>query len=538
MAKFANTKTLTRGPVAGVIQTVSQVPDTITYEGAPAFSRTAKSELFLLAVTNMVGENTFYESAESRDARFESLIHTVVAEDPEWVARFIPYLRNTLNMRTASIVMAAEYVKAGGPNGRKVVDAALQRADEPSVMVAYWAHRYGTEKDGRKVPHLPMPIKRGVADAVLRLYNEKSFIKWDSDKLTPRFGDVVQLVHPKAMTPWQHDLFRYAMSKRYNREDLTRDTENLSTVKRFRELMALPVEDRRKLVDEAAKSKDFSALEGAGLTWENLSGWLQGPMDAAAWEAIIPQMLYMATLRNLRNFDDAGISAEARDAVIKKLTDPDEVKASRQMPIRFYSAYKNVTSVNYTSALEKALDMTLVNIPQLDDSLILVDVSGSMYSPLSGGNTRSWQHSGEAKTPQRWEVAALFGSAVALRGDRNDLVWFGTDSGAVDYRKGGSVLRLIEKLNRNGGGTNTWQAVTKHFKPDKHRRVLIITDEQAHYGTAPDLGNANLYIFNVAGYQQGLTSSGGKAYTFGGLSDNAFAAIEAIESLRDESWPF
>ena len=537
MAKFANTKTLQRGPVKGVITTNFPVPDMLTYEGAPAFTREAKSELFLLAVTNMVGENTFYESAEDRDARFEQLIHTVVAQDPDWVARFIPYLRNTLNMRTASIVMAAEYVKAGGPNGRKVVDAALQRADEPSVMVAYWTSRYGVEKDGRKQAHLPMAIKRGVADATIRLYNEKSFIKWDSDSLTPRFGDVIQLVHPKGQTPWQHDLFRYAMSKRYNREDLTRDTENLSTIRRFRDLMALPVEKRKELVAEAAKSKDFSALEGAGLTWENLSGWLQGPMDAAAWEAIIPQMGYMALLRNLRNFDDAGISVETRNKVIAKLTDPEEVKASRQLPLRFYSAYKNVASTHYTSALETALDLTLANVPSFDDTtLVLVDISGSMDSAISTGHGRTFQ-SGAARYPLRWELAALFGSAIAVRAEKADLFAFSDTHYRADARKGGSILRTIEQFRQwPHGGTNTWQSLAATY--NGHKRVVIVTDEQAHYGTRSDVGNANIYIFNVAGYKQGLTASGGKAYTFGGLSDAAFAGMQAIESLKDESWPF
>jgi hypothetical protein len=348
---------------------------------------------------------------------------------------------------------------------------------------------------------------------------------------------VIELVHPKGQAPWQHDLFKFAMAKRHNREDLARDTENLSTIKRFRELMALPVPERRKRVDEAAKSKDFSALEGAGLTWEALSGWLQGPMDAAAWEAIIPQMQMFALVRNLRNFDDARISAEARAKVIAKITNMEDVKASRMLPLRFYTAYRNVKSVNYTSALETALDMTLTNIPSFKGkTLVLVDVSGSMYAPFSGGNTRTYKNSGEAYTPQRWELAALFGAAVALRAEKANLVWFGTESGEVDFRKGGSILRLTEALNKNGGGTNTWQAVNKHFTD--HDRIVLLTDEQAHYGASKDLGKARLYVYNLAGYKQGLTASGGNSYTFGGLSDAGFAAMEAIESLRDEHWPW
>jgi hypothetical protein len=38
--------------------------------GAPGYPRDAKGELFLLAVSNMVGEDTFYEASGARDSRF------------------------------------------------------------------------------------------------------------------------------------------------------------------------------------------------------------------------------------------------------------------------------------------------------------------------------------------------------------------------------------------------------------------------------------------------------------------------------------
>lgn len=533
MTKFA-TKTKS-APAAvltapkGRIKTKSATPDAVTFEGGDGYSRKSKSELFLLSITNMVGENTFYEDAADRDARFESLVHAVTAKDPDWIARFVPYMRNQLNLRTASIVMALEYVKAGGPNGRKVVDSALQRADEPSVALAYWLSRHG-----RKIPQ---PVKRGVADAAVRLFNERSLIKYDSDALAPRFGDVIEMTHPKGSTPWQHDLFRYSMARRHNREDLNRDLESLATITKFRTLMATPVADRRPLLEKAAESKDFSAFEGAGLTWENLSGWLQGPMDAKAWELVLPQMGYMALLRNLRNFDDAGISDEARAKVISKLTDPEEVKASRQLPLRFFSAFKNVPSLNWAAALEKALDLTLENIPTLPGkSLVLVDVSQSMWAPFSGGNARKHHASSTAYTPQRWELAALFGAALARRAEKADLVVFGSDSAAIDVRKGESILRLIEKMNNNRGGTQTWHAVARHF--DGHDRVIMLTDEQAQDSPMTDLSGTKVYVYSLAGYGVGITSSGADSYTFGGLSDHGFKAMQAIESLKDESWPF
>ena len=66
----------------------------VTYEGASGYARDAKSELFLLAVSNMVGENTFYEAAGQRDARFAALVRALAVTDPDWTARLIGWLRN------------------------------------------------------------------------------------------------------------------------------------------------------------------------------------------------------------------------------------------------------------------------------------------------------------------------------------------------------------------------------------------------------------------------------------------------------------
>src|SRR5687767_15135051 len=84
----------------------------LTGNNAPGFARDATSELFLLAVSNFVGQNTFYEDANKRDGRFVGLIHAVAAQDPAWLARFLVWLRSEANMRTAAIVGAVEFCRA------------------------------------------------------------------------------------------------------------------------------------------------------------------------------------------------------------------------------------------------------------------------------------------------------------------------------------------------------------------------------------------------------------------------------------------
>lgn len=515
MSKFAKAGT---AAVASPIQTVSKSPDTMGHEAA-GFSRDPKSELFLLAVTNMVGEKTFYENAKNRDARFEDLIHQTTVEDAGWIRRFVPYLRDTMNMRSASIVMAAEYVRAGGGDGRAVINSACQRADEPAEMLAYWITRYGK--------NLPKPVKRGLADAVTRLYSERSALKYDSAGSAFRMADVLELVHPKPKAPWQGELFKYLITKRHNRENIS--TEGLATIAAHGSVASLSQDEIRKIIAEAGG--DENVLEAGGWTWEALSA-KYGKLDAAFWEAMIPNMGIFALVRNLRNFDDAGISEAAATAVAIKLQDPEVIAKSRMFPLRFYSAWKNTTTMNWGKALEVSLELSLQNVPSLKGrTLVLVDVSSSMDGAMS-----------DKSKATRYEVASIFGGAIATRAEKATLVAFSTGSAEVQFGKVGSVLRIADAINKAEPhmGTNTAEALRRHY--DNHDRVVLVTDEQAfaplHQLENLSNPNAMAYTFNVAGYRAGHAASSPRHHTFGGLSDAGFVAVDLLERGKSAEYPF
>ena len=101
MSKF-NLRDILRTGTSAVV--TDERPSGVTFEGAPGYARDTKGELFLLTVTSFVAEDTFYEAAAERDARLRELV-TRVAADIE-----------------------------GG--NRPIVDAALDRADEPGDFLA------------------------------------------------------------------------------------------------------------------------------------------------------------------------------------------------------------------------------------------------------------------------------------------------------------------------------------------------------------------------------------------------------------------
>ena len=179
--------------------------------------RDAESELFLLAATNMVGEDTFYERAPVRDARFVALVHHVTGTNPEFVAGLAPYLRTTLLMRSAAVVMAAEYVAAGGSHGRAVVDGVLQRADEPAELLGYWLTTHGR--------NVPMAVKRGVADAARRLYTERAALRYDGLSRQVRMADVIELTHPHPGDERQSALFRWLLDRRHHDDAVAAPTD-------------------------------------------------------------------------------------------------------------------------------------------------------------------------------------------------------------------------------------------------------------------------------------------------------------------------
>ncbi|MFF9505965.1 TROVE domain-containing protein [Streptomyces sp. NPDC014724] len=499
-----------------------------THQGGRGHLRDNRSELFLLAVANFVSQQTFYEDGEQRDDRFAQLVRVLAVGDAEWTAGLLHWLRRDGRMRTASIVGAAEYVKArldagaeDGPSNRQVVDSVLLRADEPGELLGYWTSRYGRA--------VPKPVKRGIADAVRRLYHGTSLLKYDTASKGYRFADILNIVHasPDPEKPWQGELFRYALDRRHHPEAAVVPASD-RTLTAHRALMELPVEERRAVV---TGEDGADRLAAAGMTWEALAGWLQGPMDAAAWEAVIPSMGAMALLRNLRNFDEAGVSDEVAARVAAKICDPDVVAASRQFPFRYLAAYRHAPSLRWAHPLEKALGHSLRNVPALPGrTLILVDRSGSMWSPLS-----------DRSQLNRADAAAIFGTALALRASHADLVQFGTNSAPVTYRRRESVLKVLERFG-DLGGTNTAEAVRLHYRG--HDRVLIVTDEQAAFSYASDATAAvpstvPVYTWNLAGHRVGHAPSGGaNRHTFGGLSDAAFRMVPLLEAGRDADWPW
>jgi len=522
---------------AAVPQSATAVLDrpALTHEGGIGSEKDPKTALYTLAVTNMVGEPTFYESGKDRDSRFLALIHEVTKSDPEWMQGFIPWLRDGANMRSASIVAAVEYLRAGGPRADAVIDAACQRADEPGELLGY----YWSTNQGRRT--IANPIKRGLAAAAGRLYNEYACLKYDTPSSAVRFGDVIDLTHARPTGgEWQSVLFRHLLDRRRGyRDDIGEKISDLPRLAAAYSLDDTPEGERR------AALSDTERLSASGYTWERLSGWLPGGMDAEAWEAVIPNMGHMALIRNLRNFEEAKIGKAVIAEVAARIADPEAVAKGRQFPYRYWSAFKNSGTIAFGPALEAALEASVANVPEFTGrTLVACDTSGSMQSVVSGRSK-----------VQMFEIAALFAATVASKSDAR-MIQYGDTYAEVPISS--SVLRTIqsveERIGTVGHGTQTWPSVIDAFGQYQADRIIVFTDMQDHpasprvgygyYDRRPsevgstDLPDVPIYVWDLAGYGAANIENRPGRYLFGGFTDAAFRLIRLLESGRDAGWPW
>ena len=308
----------------------SRAIKTINNEGATAYPMNDKEKLVTQVLTSFFNENKFYGD-NSQDIL--NTVRNVIKTEAKFVANLCIYARNEMHLRTISHVLVSELAKSteGKEYVRKTLNKIIERPDDMTEVLAYYLNTYGKP--------IPNSVKKGLADNFgkfdeyqLAKYNRKNAIK---------LKDILCLAHPKAKDERQSDLWKRLLEDRLETH-VTWETE----------------------------------LSTKGNTKET-------------WERLIEEnrLGYMAMLRNLRNIIKSG--ASNLNKVYEYLTDEERVLKNKQLPFRYYSAYKTLknegigTSKIY-DALETAIKISTKNIDRLTGkTLIAADVSGSMNFPIS-----------------------------------------------------------------------------------------------------------------------------------------------------------
>jgi hypothetical protein len=396
----------------------------------------------------LLWEDEFYEDGEQIADRIRTLCDDV---SPEEIASLAIEARTTHHLRHVSLLLAREVIRRG--QGRMVADTierVIQRADELAELVAiYW-------QEGRQP--LTNQMKRGLARAFGK-FNEYSLAKYNRDS-TVRLRDVLFLCHAK------------------------------------------PVDDSQAALWASLAAGTLASPD----TWEvSLS---RGDDKRATFERLLREggLGYLALLRNLRNMTEAGV-----DPLLIKTAILSRRGAERVLPFRYVAAARAVPALEPT--LDISLLASLATMPTLGGhTIVLVDVSGSMHSPLSRRSDLT-----------RADAAAALASIIPCEDLR--VFTFSDSLVEVPPRRGMAGIDTVLG-SQPQGGTLLGQAVEAiNGKP--HDRLIVISDEQSH-DAVPSPQTRHAYLINVASYERGI--SHGEWTRINGFSENVIRYIADVEA--------
>lgn len=459
-------------------------PSTKTHNlaGGQAF-RMSKAMELVHAVLATFLEDKFYESGDNRIRRIADLVKE---NDPMFVSNLATVARQEFHLRSVVTVLIAELAKnhRGDSLVCETIVRTAERVDDLIELVSYFK---------REKKALPKQVKRGIRNALFK-FNRYQLAKYRAEGRDITLVDVFNLVHPKH----QHanDEQRQAWSDLMTGKLASFDTweTEISNAK-----------------DDAARTKAFEKL-----VYDNKLG-------------------YMALLRNLNNLLKYQVNAQTLISVAQHLANPYEVKRSKQLPFRFYTAYQNVSGSRLLSdAISEAMDHAVANTPVFGGkTLVAVDCSGSM--------------SGDPM-----EKAAIFGATLVRANPDADLILYDTQVKELRTTSRMPVVNLAEDIMRQatGGGTDT-SLVFRYIVGEKkhYDRVIIISDNESWVERYGRLGPQQaykeykqmtgqdpfIYAIDIQGY--GTTDlAGGKIFHLTGWSSRLLDLIgqaERGESLVD-----
>lgn len=421
-----------------------------TFEGAPAIPQTGMTALRRMVANALLGEDQFYVDGVTIKQRIAELAAGVPIAD---VAALAIEARETMNLRHVSLWLALAVInRRVGPafDTASLIERICQRADEPAELLAmYW-------ENGRKP--IPAAMKRGLARAMLK-FGEYGLAKYDRSGIV-KLKDVVRVSHPKAANDDQ----------------------------------------------AAVLGRLLSGTLEAPDTWEvGLSG---GGDKRETFERLLRErkLGYLALLRNLRNIDQAGVDADlVREAILARRG------ADRVLPFRFVAAAR--AAPRFEPWLDEALCANVAEGPVLTgETIVLVDVSGSMNDPLS-----------QRSDLTRMDAAATLASVIhgKLR-----VFSFSQQVLEVPPRRGMAGVAAIVGSQRHLG-TYLGKAVETVSKLP-HDRIIVLTDEQSH-DVVPSPKVERAYMINLASTERAVGY--GPWTRISGFSESVLTWIGQVEGM-------
>jgi 60 kDa SS-A/Ro ribonucleoprotein len=439
--------------------------------GGIAYTISPTEQLVQLVSTNLFKEKKYYGDVQKE---MDTAIEKVAQDNPQFILKLASYCRNELYLRTVSIyllVKASTIVKCK-PYVKVYTPKIIRRADEINEALSCYIKLFCKEEDKKhKNKKIPNSLKKGIK-LVFPTFNEYQFAKY-SRQTNVTFKDAIMLTHPK---------------------------EPSTIIKQILD-DTLPIpETWETIISTKGSTKE---------TWEYVVNnvWLKDNKI----------LNYMALMRNLNNLAKVNVNDKTWNKVIASLQNYNAIINSKQLPFRYYTAYKNF---NYESnpfteklvkqALNNALQHSIKNCTNLDGRTVVVcDLSGSMDSKMSEKGTTTYK-----------EIASVMG-ALTMHFAKNNIVYGFADECRLIDNLTNNILSDADKIHNTniGCSTNAYVVFQDMIKKNLNTdRIILFSDMElwdsinSYFGNEIAVSsifeeykkkinpNVKLYLFNLNSY--------------------------------------
>ena len=494
----------------------------LNHHGSIVHELNALETLFSKVLGSFFGETTHYEkrTAEGDFHDLQKLISEVDGSDIEYVLKIARIGReyNMIQFPLAVLTACFNDDRFKGEDfldettGRNKLqtysDYIVRRGKDILDIVAMQMSVFGfdvkskgrgkSKKNFRDQP-LPMQLRKALKWK-LETFNEYQLSKALGESREVSLADVIKLLHPNPSNARVAKDFYKKVIEGKVEFGASEETKQVQS-----ELSKSRNKNSKSTVEDVKKSIDTSTV--------------------------------MAIVKNLVALERAGVlrDKEAVDNICNKLTDAKEIKKSRLLPFRFYSAYEEVQSQfgrsearnRISDALVEALDLSIYNLQNIEGySAILIDRSGSMRHPVSSMSNVTA------------DVIACILGAICYKKGSADLYCFADKCVEVKgISRKSTVMDITQKLLNTyvGGCTYLSNAVSVIKKSGaKYDNLIILSD-----GDCYSASNNSFRFYGWGGYDTDkdvtslMTSGVVKKVFINNLLGNNFAIVNTDDFRKN-----
>ena len=427
-------------------KTVLPPADAINEAGGLAYRLPPKQALAQYAATGCLNA-TFYATAQTQ---LDQVLKLCAQIEPEFIAKTAIYTRRQSYMKDMPALLTAWLASHGAP----YLPVVFEQVIDNGKMLRNFVQILRSGAVGRQsLGSLP---KRLAQDWL----NSRSAAQLIATSVgqDPSIADVIKMVHPKPVDKAREALYAYLIGKPC-------------------EASLLPLELQDYLAFKAGQRAEVPNVPFQMLTALDLT-----PQQ---WVGIACQAPWQMTRMNLNTFARHGVFKVGgmTQRIAERLRDPALIAKARVFPYQLLSAYYQCADGvpgAAREALRDAMEVSLANVPKVDGKVfVLVDVSGSMQSPVTG------YRKGATSTVRCVDVAALFASAILAQNPRAEVWPFDTRVHNAKIKRQDGVLHNAARLAKfGGGGTNcSMPLIELNARKEKADLVVFVSDNESWVDT-------------------------------------------------------